>query len=261
MQNDLIIEKIKKLLRMKRGGTPEEVATALRLAQELADKHSIDLAGVNADEAEARPLTHDEVYRSARIQAEVGYSGHICQAFFNVTTLITDIPARSNRRGRDFRILFIGEGRDRQIARYVFEFLCGQFRREWSHRSNKRLKNRKAFMHGMHMAICHKLAEKQPETNEVGLVWRDRRVARRDEYLKNEFGECGKRDFSDDSDARTARYAGFVAGQKTEIRPGLEGSAAPKRAALQAPSTGSGQAPSTGSAHAPELALGQGQLL
>jgi len=50
---DPIVEKIKSSIRMKRGGTPDEIATALRLAQELAAKHGINIGDVNPDEEES----------------------------------------------------------------------------------------------------------------------------------------------------------------------------------------------------------------
>jgi hypothetical protein len=56
---DAIVEKIKKLLRMKRGGTPGEIENALAAAAELARKHSIDLGSINPDEESAKErLTH-----------------------------------------------------------------------------------------------------------------------------------------------------------------------------------------------------------
>ncbi len=62
-----IIDKIKKLLRMKRGGTADEVATALRLARELADKHGIYLDGINPDEQQKSDMSHAQACRMARI--------------------------------------------------------------------------------------------------------------------------------------------------------------------------------------------------
>ena len=50
MNHDAILERLKKLLRMKRGGTPDEIATALRLAQQIADEHGINLDSLNPDE-------------------------------------------------------------------------------------------------------------------------------------------------------------------------------------------------------------------
>lgn len=83
-----IIEKIRKLLRMQRGGTVDEITTALKLAQELAAKHGIDLNDVNPDDdgpKAEQPLGHkDMLDAKCRLQCEVKYSGLVCQKFFNV---------------------------------------------------------------------------------------------------------------------------------------------------------------------------------
>ena len=82
-----IIEKIKKLLRMKRGGTPDEVATALRLAQELAEKHGIDLNAVNPDDDGQRekPISHNDEVLGARASWESKYAGLVVSQFFKVS--------------------------------------------------------------------------------------------------------------------------------------------------------------------------------
>src|ERR1041384_1268025 len=85
---DKILDKIRKLLRMKRGGTPDEVATALALAAELARKHGIALESVDPDAQPAQPITHLDTKTSARIQWECKYAALVCQQFFNVHVLL-----------------------------------------------------------------------------------------------------------------------------------------------------------------------------
>ena len=93
-----ILEKIRKLLRLKRGGTPDEISTALRLAQELAEKHGIDLNTVNPDEdsQRERPISHREAIIGARIQWECKYAALVADSFFNVSAFTnrTDRPCR-----------------------------------------------------------------------------------------------------------------------------------------------------------------------
>ena len=60
----------------------------------------------------------------------------------------------------------------------------------------------------------------------------ERGMVRRDQYMKDNFGETDEKNFSDDSAADGSRYAGIVAGQKTEIRGGLNPAQAPTRPAL-----------------------------
>jgi len=226
MTRDEVIEKIKKLLRMKHGGTPAEVETALSMAAELARKHGIDLSGVDPDKTEEQPIGHIDATTSARLGWECKYSSLVCQQFFGVTAMITqDVQCRFSgcgRRGRsEFKIRLIGTAWDTQIAIYVYQFLLRQFRVCWNTKRG-RARNRQAFMYGMYIGICTKLEEqKQRQVSGEGLVLVGRAVARRDQYLKDHWPNAGTSDTTPDSDAKVSKYAGFLAGQDTEIRTGL----------------------------------------
>lgn len=214
---DPIIEKIKKLLRMKRGGTPDEIATALRLAQELAAKHGIDLGDVdeNDEAARPRPLTHLDALTAARLARECIYAALICKHFFNIEPLI--------RRGwRVRKIIFIGTEWDIQIALYVYGFLVGHFRREWRTKRG-RCRNRAAFMSGMFDGLALKLRARQPMVNEAGLVHVGNALQRRRDYMQENFGDTTTEDHHTDHDADAARCRGFLAGRETEIRSGMTG--------------------------------------
>jgi hypothetical protein len=215
MTNQEIIEKIKKLLRMKRGGTSAEVETALNLAQELARKHGIDLANVDPnEESEQRRITHEDAVRSGRIQWESKYAMLIAQNFFNVTTVIRAVG------WRQCVLTFIGTAWDVQIAIYVFRFLVGHFRREWNSRRG-RCRNRQAFMYGMFIGLSTKLSEKRPMVNTDGLALIVHDKARRDRYMQTTFGETKQTSTKPDGDAAEAKYRGWLAGRETEIREGV----------------------------------------
>src|SRR5689334_10423072 len=125
------LDKIKKLLRMKRGGTQAEVETALNLARELAEKHGIDLEAVNPEEEEQqRPIGHESTEPSARLQFESIYASLICQKFFNVEVFRQKSVPRFGlffRSSYTVRLTFIGTDWDRQIAIYVYHFLVRHF--------------------------------------------------------------------------------------------------------------------------------------
>lgn len=232
MSQDNIIEKIKKLLRMKRGGSKGEIENALAMAAELARKHGIDLASVDPDAPDAQPITEMDAYTAARLQCEVKYSALVCQHFFNVEALIMDCPSKG-RNWRDFKIVFIGQAADQQIAIYIFEFLSGHFRRCWNRRPNRRIRNRQSFMYGIYVGLCHKLDEERRRTVcGEGLVRLDQRALQRKQWLKDNHPNSGERNCADDDGSKTARYAGYIEGRKTEIRPGLDKAAEAGRPAL-----------------------------
>lgn len=213
------IEKIKKLLRMKRGGTADEIATALRLAQELAEKHGIELGSVNPDdEANEKPISHEDEILGARVSWESRYAALIAKQFFKVSVFRSVNGDRSKYVWR-----FVGEPWDVQIAIYVYRFLCGHFRREWKTRRG-RCRKRQAFMWGMYLGLCNKLWERQPPTvQEPGIIVTDRQLQRREDYITKHWGELKESSVEPDGDAAAAKRRGWIAGQQTEIRSGING--------------------------------------
>lgn len=213
-ERENILEKIRKLLRMKHGGTPDEIATALRLAQELADKHDIDLNSVNPDDAmREKPITHTDETCGRRVSWESKYSGLVCQQFFKVRVFQS-----VNDLGTKYVMRFVGEAWDIEIAIYVYRFLCGHFRREWNYNSG-RCRNRRAFMWGMYIGLCDKLASRLPDVeNKFALVKSDRALA----YIKDNFGDLSSTSAKPDDDATKARLLGLMAGRNTEIRGGVK---------------------------------------
>jgi len=229
-----VIEKIKKLLRMKRGGTPAEVETALALAAELARNHGIDLGTVDPDQVKDEPIGHIDTATASRIGWECKYSGMVLAQFFNVNVLLRGTAGRRGwgriipGRPSAYRLTFIGTAWDTRVAMYVYTFLVRQFRLAWRDRRG-RVRNRQMFLWGMYNGISAKLWEqRKQQVTEAGLVLIGSALARRQEYEKR-FGPQDSVSGRPDSDAKAAMYAGYVEGRKTEIRSGVTegGKAAP----------------------------------
>ncbi len=231
------LDKIKKLLRMQRGGTEAEIETALSLAAELARKYGINIDSVDPDHEPDQPIIHIDATTSARIGWECKYASLVCQSFFNVTALITqncdaDLATRiynyrlGRRTSRTWRMRLIGTAWDTQIALYIYEFLISHMRRLWNAGPcsfrGARLRNRQAYLYGMYIGICSRLDEqKKRQVSGPGLILLGRELLRRDEYLKKNFGKLGEADTTPDCDATEAKNAGFQAGLATEIRSGI----------------------------------------
>jgi hypothetical protein len=227
-ERDLALEKIRKLLRMKRGGTAAEVETALALAQQLAAKHGIDMASVNPDEDEQqRPIGHDDHILGARVQWECKYAMLIAQEFFNVSAFTVQTLHPFRRRIIQ-QITFVGTDWDRQIAGYVWDFLVGQMRREWKLRRG-RCRHRQAFMYGMYIGICIKLREARLEPEGNGLMLVNRELQRREKYTAENFGRLSGSEIVPSGDAEEAKRRGYYAGRETEIRKGVTGQRDPAR--------------------------------
>lgn len=219
------LDKIKKLLRMKRGGTQGEVENAMRMAQEIAEKHGIDLAGVNADDDGPKadqPTGHSGTDPIARIQWECKYAMLICEHFFHVTAF-----TEQDRLGRR-RVVMVGAEWRREVAWHIYHFLVRHFRWTWTHKRG-RLRNRQAFLHGMYVGLWCKLKEGQPDAPQVnGVVVVDREKKRQDDYIAAQFGKMTTSAVVPENDSEKAKWAGFHEGQKTELRPAVTaGAAAP----------------------------------
>lgn len=226
MSKEEALDKIKKLLRMKRGGTKAEVETALAMAQQIAARHGIDLDSVDLDSDEHEPLGHEEIKHGARLQCECEYALLICGRFFGVETF-----SRAGYRSRS--VVFVGTDWDRAIAIYVYRFLAGHLRREWNRRAG-RIRNRRSFMYGMYQGLWVKLAEQEaPQVQEPGLVAVDRRLQRRKDYIKENFGGLTSHSVVPGSDASKSRHAGYLAGRATEIRKGVNGAPVPEERQIE----------------------------
>lgn len=207
MDNESILEKIKKLLRNK-GRTAAETETALWLAQKLAIKNGIDINTVNPDEPEREPITHAQASALRRVQCECKYAAMIVNRFFAVSTFLS------------FGIVFVGTKTNIEIARYVYNFLVRHFRREWETKKGK-LRNRQAFMDGMYQGLYYKMLLSEPKLEEKeGLVLISNKVSIK-KYMDEKFKNLKSENIKPDKDSKIARQRGVASGFNTNIRKSL----------------------------------------
>ena len=219
MNHDAILERLKKLLRMKRGGTPEEIATALRLAQQIADEHGINLDSLNPDDEGSSKIGHESGPWKSRLSWEEKYSAMIVDAHFKVSTFINE---QFNWK-TEHTITFVGTELDRKIAVYVFAFLVGHSRREWNRRSG-RIRNRQAFMYGIYLGLNSKLRQQRstPVPDSALPAVRLKKDAEIQRYIEAEFGRLKGVEIVPDTKATAAMNQGWTVGRNTEIRPAVE---------------------------------------
>lgn len=204
MNNEEIIEKIKKLLRMKNGGTLAEIETALSLAQKLAQQHGIDINSIDENEPKREPITHDTI-NLRRVQIECKYAALIVQRFFNCNAV----------QGRG--ITFIGTKTNIIIAQYVYNFLVKRFRYEWNNNSG-RIRNRQSFMDGMFQALYYKLAMMEPKPVEKDAIILANNQSQVNLYVTEHWGKLANKKVTPDRRASTAFRHGLYAGKNINIR-------------------------------------------
>lgn len=216
------IDKIKKLLRMKRGGTDAEIATALRRALQIAQRHGIDLATVNPDDdGTSRRVGHEATSCGARIAYDHKYAAAICTRFFNVDVIFGDRWRDESHTRIEYVINLVGLPCDREVARYVFIFVCRQFNIAWRTRHG-RCRNRQAFIFGMFKGIEHNLEQAQPDATTV--TWgspQEALVLSRRDYIDRTWPKT--KEMNDPAPKRISRATllGYAAGRTTQIRPAV----------------------------------------
>jgi len=206
------IEKIKKLLRMKKGGTLAEVETALLLAQKIANKHGIDIGSINPDEITREPITQASNKTLSRLQMESRFVAILIDRFFNVKTFVLC--------NGSYSVVFVGTQTDIEIAMYIYTFLVRCFRNEWNN-NRGRLRNRKAFMQGLFEGLYVKLNSELPLVNDpAAVVFVSHQIALKN-YMDENYPNLTKTKLSDNKQS-TARYKGYMLGKKIQIRKGIK---------------------------------------
>lgn len=214
-----IIEKIKKLLRLSRSSNPHEAQLALQRALELARAHGIAVDGLNPEEqAKEKTITHQDSDHAQRMSYDARYAATICTRFFRVHAVErAKLVLFDGWPTRVIYLMFVGTASDVEIALYVYNFLKHHFGYCWR-KFRGRLRNRQAYVYGMMCGLYSKLEQAEPEPAPTEVKGNELALDARKNYIAAIVGETTKRDINPpDSDAHSARWAGFVQGQKTNI--------------------------------------------
>lgn len=225
------IEKIQKLLRMKRGGTQSESETAERLAEVIALKAGIDLSDVSEEDTAARlvVITHRIMGEWSKEPTEAFHAGLICRRFFNISTFA--------QVGWTEKRIFVGTELDLDIAAYVFNCCVNEFRHAWNKRRG-RCKKRAEFIYGCYVGLFTKLKERFPKLFEPaheGNALVVSMLEKRRQYIEEHFGPMETKSVQAKNTNNAAAARGFHAGRDIELRPGIKGGVTVKPEQLTGP--------------------------
>lgn len=109
-EDDRILDKIKKLLRLSRSSNPHEAALALQRAMELAQANGVRLASIDPDD-EVAGIRHKE-RAETRLHYEKRLAISLVQDFFSVRII----------RGWN-HLKIVGRAPDIQVAEYAYVYL------------------------------------------------------------------------------------------------------------------------------------------
>jgi hypothetical protein len=231
-----ILDRIKKLLRLgaDKAATPAEAELAVQRAFELAARHQIDIESVSLED-DSRRIVSENFPVQARLSFARKKILNLLVAFFNVNVIINRVP----RLPRGFvwaakpSVTFIGKTVDIQIARYVYEFLhsaCSAALRDFvnSRASKPARSTQENFVQGFIWGVANKLREAKAQLTEQqnGLIVSEH--GRRDQFESGLYKQTDLKPVKSDLRRvnRDASFAGYIEGQKVEIRKPISTNAA-----------------------------------
>lgn len=163
--NDAILSKLKKLLNLSKSASGAEAELALSKATEIATNAGIDLAMVAAKdtntEQEKLELVEDEIKCGSRLPSLQKYASWLLQAYFNVKIIYTG----SRCYGKN--ILFLGDKKDVEFAKFVNNFVQEDMQRRWEYYkkgNNLSVRFKQTFMYNCWRGFDAKLKEAKQAT-------------------------------------------------------------------------------------------------
>ena len=224
MTNDeRIMDKIKKLLRLGRSSNPHEAALALQRAMELAQANGIRLASIDPDD-EVGGIRHKE-RAEARLHYEKRLAIGIIQEFFSVRII----------RGWN-NLKIVGRASDIQIAEYAYVYVvraCRLCMASWakdeaSARRRVTINKRRSFILGFMEGVrknLHKLSIQSSESipSMAALIASKTVEAQRRNAYVAERWKLGKLPPVSFRVADGAATNGFLDGMKTNINRPVSG--------------------------------------
>jgi len=221
-----IVAKLRKLMNTN-GRTEAERDSAEILAAALAAKHGIDLQQIElAAERPSMVITERVVGQWFSKPKEASYAAGICVKYFEVSqvTVITVYDGAKET--------FVGLDWHLDIAEHVFRFLIREFRYAWTHRKNRRIKNRNAFLHGAYVGLLIKLNERfdRGAASGIELSWK----AKREAYMEENHPDTESSPIAPKQKSSAALSHGIRAGGEIEIRPAVKPGATVRHGELPA---------------------------
>lgn len=231
--NKSIIEKIRSLLRLAKSDNAHEANLAMQRAMEIAAKHCIDLAAISPDD-DLNKLISDHLDLPDRLSYEWKEALSTAHQYFNVH--VTVLVGFFDKRAR-----IVGTQLDIELASYVVTFLVRACRQCLAKFKAEEIKRRRKittdktrnFIKGFFWGIRATLRSQQEATSEqhtgYQLMLDNGRTARENAAKAfssaSGMGPATTITMPESRENRRASWSGFLNGQKTQIQPGLRGTA------------------------------------
>ncbi len=212
-----IIEKIQKLLSLATSSNENEAKLASAKANELLLRYNISLADIRVED---RDYNVEEITQFSRRSIVTKFVYPLLTKYFFIKIVSTKMGKRS------YKISFIAEKSNLEIAKYMDEFLQKAFKRNWEKYSksyNLDSSYKQSYYLGFYHGICQQLeATKSKVEQEYGLV-----VSDKDPGLENFMQKVFKNMKNDKAQKLNLKSqevinAGKEDGKKLVIKKGIE---------------------------------------
>lgn len=219
-----LVERIKKLLRLAadKRGNPHEAEVALQRAYELAEKHRVDVGGLDLDE-QTEKIMHERWDMGMRFDRLRRGIVEILATYFHVNVVVSN-P----------KLIVIGKPTDVLLANYVYDFLLRAGRNclaayeksEKSARrrssSTKRANYLQGFIWGLHSMLANMRENATPTDAQYAIVLAE--DAGRKAYETSTFDTRPLKALPSVRSNETASSRGFRDGQSQSINQPLTSS-------------------------------------
>ena len=208
-----IVSKIKKLMELATNNPEEkEKESAMRHAQRLMTIYNLEMTDL--DSVESDYINDDTIDLLKSYRSETNWAGVIVQEHFFVKIVL-------NKTKNKIHVL--GKPENVQVAKYIFEFLKQEFRRNWqNYKTEMNIQGtdgKTDYCKGLFLGLHAKLTEEKTATiQERGLVLR--KDIKLDDFAENQFDKLKKSKPRQNGNDKI-KMDGYEDGRKINIKRGL----------------------------------------
>lgn len=163
MDENTVLDRIRKLLTLaERSDSSHERQTALAAAHRLMERYNITLAEAGAHEVERFETYDEQVWSGRRVR---WHQQAVC-AVLNKCFLVQAYVSTGDEQS----VHLFGERHNVEIARYVFVFLCREFRKRWRAHCRRvgHARGEAGYFEGMAHEVVRRLSDSRREVSAGG---------------------------------------------------------------------------------------------
>ena len=222
MTGNTNLDRIRKLLTLaERSDSEHERETALSAAHRLMQRYNITLEEARDHEVNRFEAFSEEVWSGRRVGED---KRAVCTVLNDCFHVCAYVGCSGPSWCRQERVLLFGESHNVEIARYVFVFLCREFRRRWRARclQTGHFRGERSYYLGLAVRVIGRLRADTRDTRETSESRQLQRINDRlEQAFRHQHGDCRNRTISATDPNQFAQ--GHYDGGDIQVRTPLRG--------------------------------------